>query len=855
MIKRFFYLSIFLSTLFLAKYTSASDVNVWVRNDNLWICTSTSCALSGSPTGNGNLIIENKLGVAKFVPSTPLDVYTTSWGINFSSSASSESVKLSTNQVASFNTPLYLNSSTNQNIHIVTGGGNVGVNTTNPRSKLEYNGTLATPVTALSAPITYWRFDESSGTNVSDSGSSGATGIFSPNGGWFTGSTMTSSNAGDFNGSRYVVVGHSNLNSLSNFTIMAWVKKTNTGVTSILSKLSNNAGYALVVGASGEVICRTGNGTSYTDSSTAVFPYVTANTGWNHLTIVKNGTACTIYINGANRTATSGSHTLATNIANVIIGAHSTGTIENFAGQIDDVRVYNYALTQDQVTRAVNVSIGSDMMVRSMGATTSIYSYGRICASNNPTCTGGTGTLINGNVVTADYLIWNGGPQLHASTNVMWLYPPSVAYTSTGIAFHVGNGSNGWNLAGALYQDLSGDFGLLNSGLGWATRIPGNTNWLHFHNTSNSVGAGTYSEISLYVYRAFTASSNSLGQLNILSSDGNAWMYINDSNSSGSSTMNIKRGGNIQWEIYNRSSDNSLNIKRRQISSNSYALTFGAGTGERVHDLAFGNNVIIPPGVVTTNGVYTQYTGANDTWFRLVQSNARTTYHALAIGQLFAGGAQRFDIAEITPVNTSDKYIVGNLVGIDPNSSVTFKLSQKNQLEPMGIVSDINTASLTIGGDTDITRMEAPDNQRPIALRGRVITLVSLENGDIKSGDLLTQSSKPGVATKKIGTGHIVSIAMESLDGSETNSLEVKKIINKLKSDIKKFTPDTNEYKQLNTTINQLTQPLPSNTGRIISFLSTGISSELGDSKTNNELSTSISNNLQDLLNRVNNEN
>jgi len=54
----------------------------------------------------------------------------------------------------------------------------------------------------------------------------------------------------------------------------------------------------------------------------------------------------------------------------------------------------------------------------------------------------------------------------------------------------------------------------------------------------------------------------------------------------------------------------------------------------------------------------------------------------------------------------------------------------------------------------------------PIALAGRVPTYVSGENGEIKVGDPLTTSAKPGYAMKATAAGPIVGYAMESFSGN-----------------------------------------------------------------------------------------
>ncbi len=63
-------------------------------------------------------------------------------------------------------------------------------------------------------------------------------------------------------------------------------------------------------------------------------------------------------------------------------------------------------------------------------------------------------------------------------------------------------------------------------------------------------------------------------------------------------------------------------------------------------------------------------------------------------------------------------------------------------------------------------------NPQPIGLAGRLPVKVSLENGPIKKGDLLTSSSTPGVAMKATKSGMTIGMALEDYDGSVQVSQE-----------------------------------------------------------------------------------
>jgi len=115
------------------------------------------------------------------------------------------------------------------------------------------------------------------------------------------------------------------------------------------------------------------------------------------------------------------------------------------------------------------------------------------------------------------------------------------------------------------------------------------------------------------------------------------------------------------------------------------------------------------------------------------------------------------DVAEWFPA--ADDVGIGDIVSIDPENNVRVVKSSK-AYDPMvaGIVS------------TDPYLFVGPEKEgsKPVALSGRVPTNVSLVNGEIERGDLITTSSIPGVGMKATEPGAIVGIALESLSDGET---------------------------------------------------------------------------------------
>jgi len=77
---------------------------------------------------------------------------------------------------------------------------------------------------------------------------------------------------------------------------------------------------------------------------------------WSHIAAVGTGNTCKIFINGVDRTdagATALDPIMPNNLQ-LTIGRFSGDQSSFFSGRIDNVRVYNIALTQAQITSLYN---------------------------------------------------------------------------------------------------------------------------------------------------------------------------------------------------------------------------------------------------------------------------------------------------------------------------------------------------------------------------------------------------------------------------------------------------------------------------------------------------------------------
>jgi hypothetical protein len=139
------------------------------------------------------------------------------------------------------------------------------------------------------------------------------------------------------------------VSSSNRLTIAAWVNPPSNETGRIFTHGNNTtlAQYALLV-SSGKVYFLAGTGAFESGGNNNSNSSLTPDE-WNFVTMTYDGTAVKIYINGA----LDFTHTVTDNftqdyIGNFYLGARSDG-LEPFNGKMDDIHIWNTALTQDEV--------------------------------------------------------------------------------------------------------------------------------------------------------------------------------------------------------------------------------------------------------------------------------------------------------------------------------------------------------------------------------------------------------------------------------------------------------------------------------------------------------------------------
>src|SRR6266850_1965080 len=210
---------------------------------------------------------------------------------------------------------------------------------------------------AQSGLVAAWNFNEGTGKTVADASANNNTGTISG----ATWSTLGRyGNALSFNGTSNLVVvnGAPSLNVTTAMTLSAWVFPTanqsnwrtimQREVDAYFLNASTPSG-ALRPGAGG-----TFNGTTKNFAGPSALPVNT----WTHVAVTYDGAAMRLFVNGTQVATTPQTGSLETNTKPLRIGGNSPYG-EYFQGRIDDVRVYNRALTATEIQSDMTVDLAT----------------------------------------------------------------------------------------------------------------------------------------------------------------------------------------------------------------------------------------------------------------------------------------------------------------------------------------------------------------------------------------------------------------------------------------------------------------------------------------------------------------
>jgi prepilin-type N-terminal cleavage/methylation domain-containing protein len=213
--------------------------------------------------------------------------------------------------------------------------------------------------------VAYWKFDESSGSSALDSSGTDNTGTMytaaSTAGDLHTDSGKLLRGASFDGTDDYILISNSANQVIpagnAAFSISLWFNPDTVTTTNIKSLMVNESyavsGFRFGIGESTPVKLQFWSTES--GGSISLTSATTINTGtWYHAVMAYTGSSATLYINGAAE-STDSSGVIVSN-TNIVYIAMAIGGKQYFDGLIDDVRIYNRALSAAEVAALYNAS-------------------------------------------------------------------------------------------------------------------------------------------------------------------------------------------------------------------------------------------------------------------------------------------------------------------------------------------------------------------------------------------------------------------------------------------------------------------------------------------------------------------
>ncbi|MFA5173930.1 MAG: LamG-like jellyroll fold domain-containing protein [Candidatus Pacearchaeota archaeon] len=210
--------------------------------------------------------------------------------------------------------------------------------------------------------LSYWKLDDSFSDGVANDEKGinngkiyGATQIIDPQRGEVARFDASASN--------YINVGNnSNLEISNAISISGWIKLEGTAVTQRLvsKKVSSGAQTGFEV----EIYTYSFDPRLrfYAQGNTYANAYYNwnSNPGWHHIVAVANGNEGRLYVDGVDRTTDSTIDPILSNNLNLTIGRQSGTGAAPFEGLMDDIRIYDFALTPGEVLEIYNSESNCD---------------------------------------------------------------------------------------------------------------------------------------------------------------------------------------------------------------------------------------------------------------------------------------------------------------------------------------------------------------------------------------------------------------------------------------------------------------------------------------------------------------
>lgn len=203
-----------------------------------------------------------------------------------------------------------------------------------------------------------WDFNEGSGTAVGDRSGFGHDGVLNTSG-WSASTPSGTGYSGNFSSSRYVLAS-SFPNYTDQITVSAWFRSTATGERTVIGKYDNvldDRSWTIYFDSSDRLVINISGDGTFTTSTAKSYRVIGSyrDGNWHHVAFTFSQNTLKIYVDGTEASLNIVQNPVMNSIyasaSPLLIGSRMAGGTPNyyFSGQIDEVRIFNKALTAKEM--------------------------------------------------------------------------------------------------------------------------------------------------------------------------------------------------------------------------------------------------------------------------------------------------------------------------------------------------------------------------------------------------------------------------------------------------------------------------------------------------------------------------
>ncbi|HYE86931.1 MAG TPA: carboxypeptidase regulatory-like domain-containing protein, partial [Vicinamibacterales bacterium] len=284
------------------------------------------------------------------------------------------------------------------------------------------------------SPVARWAFDEGTGLTAADSTGNGHTATLLNGTAWSAVGQFGKAIALDGMDDGVTAPGSADFDIVNALSLSAWVLPNSSGtIQTLIEKSGTASAYSLGIGPDGraEAIVYP-NGVAVVAQSVAPL----ASQLWSHLAATYDGAGLKLFVNGALVATTPGAGSLPVTEGAIWLGRSETGNVLN--GRLDEVRIYDRAISEAEVTALASASSSKTLLAGGFRGTWVAQPGGTAWAMGQHNL----GSLGVGSPGTST-LIPTAMPVISDLANIAADNTHGLALTRAGVLYGWGSASNG----------------------------------------------------------------------------------------------------------------------------------------------------------------------------------------------------------------------------------------------------------------------------------------------------------------------------------------------------------------------------------------------------------------------------